>query len=1115
MEQIYYTQCPIGYGLGASNGFQVKRITPGYTLSGDFRHLGLRAFPAGGRTLAPPALRYRRVNDTAEVAWLTPRSQEYETERGLWGRPGGHFAHGLILTSDELRSLGGWTAGLYDSPIWRRSDPEPSRGRLPDPIDLRDPGWIAVPGLNSVIGLSRGLDSGLLARLLTAMIAVVREGRTLFLIDERDRLGPRIAFLTILFPAPIREELTFSTYHDRPEELPGYRIHGTIPGARPNRGLLLNQGVVADLIAGTVDPHVQPRAWAIEMARWVEQRLSSDWIDFARRMVTAAGSPEFAPWDDDWLDRLVAFGRAIKQDAARVGWDQEADLASWAAATNLANEWVAARGPQWWLSAEANDEGRHALSILAGLRAIWSNGSEGAWGRAVAHWFGSASPEICEAVVLAFTKGAPNNASRNAFVHTLRRTLPKEAWVGVRRSLDAAFASEPRMVALWSVPEAVAAAAVGQPGALRDLLDRLERLGEPIPSVLEAVRLQAEDRPERIAILAEVMTESFARPGAFRWALAQGDGAIHWLRPYLRRRLALPDGPEAWRMWIELPGELRPVLARSILIVADDPGLPDEAFVWGVEEVLMPIPEVSRPADAAWAGRYLDRSGSDLALIARLFSRGSRSPGLRAWLDAARGRDELTLEHLDRLVHLKRLARALDTPDPSSIETVDLARVPGRDRGPLLGRLLRRDALGSADSGATLERCGESWPDSLQRGSADLPEIARAIAESDLLRSMEEDAESWFARLANIVSRLCPSVQTDETSGPDGLIARVVAWRNHAGPPNRATWKLRSHLLASPAGWKALAEDFRLDLLEEKPEASGAIAERWDHNITAIQRDRFWEVILNVCDGRRLAAIIPSRVSDLVTLKPLHWWDHRHHSGASDDIRDAFARLVPIGPLNMAPFAEDEKTLDSLIRWMGSETPNLSLNHGGALRVDLDQTTVRLSDLGRARWNCIERLTMDAFRRGIDEKARCFNIQGWCVKVREFSSDPGGKPLYRLPLAQIAVDDRYRVLAWVLFKLEDRTSIKLDAGSSVNLLYDDLWFARVAQWLVRCGVHDLTRISNWPSELAGLVEVPFDLVRDRAHLVRDLRHAMAIEINERQERAGAKISGDPDSSHGS
>src|SRR3954447_8631196 len=88
MEQIYYTQCPMGYGLGVSNGFQIKRRSKEYPASGDFRHLGMKAFLPGTKTLAPPALRYRRDGEVAELAWLTPRAQEYETERGLWGRPG-------------------------------------------------------------------------------------------------------------------------------------------------------------------------------------------------------------------------------------------------------------------------------------------------------------------------------------------------------------------------------------------------------------------------------------------------------------------------------------------------------------------------------------------------------------------------------------------------------------------------------------------------------------------------------------------------------------------------------------------------------------------------------------------------------------------------------------------------------------------------------------------------------------------------------------------------------------------------------------------------------------------------------------------------------------------
>ncbi len=111
MEQIYYTQCPVGYGLGASNGFQIKRLSRGYPVSGDFRHLGMKAFPGGGRTLAPASLRYRRDGEIAEVAWLTPRPNEYETERGLWGRPGGHFAHGLRLTGEEMKAIGAGPPG--------------------------------------------------------------------------------------------------------------------------------------------------------------------------------------------------------------------------------------------------------------------------------------------------------------------------------------------------------------------------------------------------------------------------------------------------------------------------------------------------------------------------------------------------------------------------------------------------------------------------------------------------------------------------------------------------------------------------------------------------------------------------------------------------------------------------------------------------------------------------------------------------------------------------------------------------------------------------------------------------------------------------------------------
>jgi len=1054
MEQIYYTQCPIGYGLGASNGFQVKRITPGYPISGDFRHLGLRAFTPGGRTLAPPSLRYRRVDGSAEVASLTPRAHEYETERGPWGRPGGHFAHGLILDRAESHAVHDWPAGLFDGGFWRRSDPDPTRGRPPDPIPWPELKSTDSPDLATAARLAEGLDVGLLARLLTAVTAVMREGRTLFLIDEPDRLGPRIALLTLLFPAPARAALTFSTYHDRPEELPGYRLHGTTAAARPNRGLLLTQGYVADVAAGMIGPDVAPASWAAEVARRAASGEGPGWDGFARRHAAAEGSGGFAPWDDEWLDRLIAFGRATGRSATAVVWSEEVGLAGWAATSGAAAEWSAARGPGWWMSAEAGaGEGRTSLLDLAAWPSTWAGGLATGWGRAVGRWFADAPAPDREAAALAFARGAPDHPSRFAFVRALRQALPDAAWDGVRRRLDAAFRADPKAVALWAVPEAVAAAIAGDPGPLRDLSRTLDRLGEPPVTLLEAARIEAEDRP---AAVGAALIDVFARDEAFQWGLSRGDRAIDWLRPFLRRRLAIPDDREGWRALAgSTPADLRPALARTLLAVADDPGLPDEAFLWAAEEVLLPIPEAERPVDPGWPGRYLDRSGSDLALIGRLFVRSTRTPGLRDWIEAAAKGGTLSAEHLGRLARIKALARALAAQHPGPIEAVDLGRIPGRDRGPVLARLLRRDALATADSGATLERCGLAWPGSVAAGSPDLAAIARAVADSDLLAAVADRPETWFHRLAEVRRRLDPGGPADAGFGPDGLVARVLALRAGAGGPTREAWELRSYVLDQPAAWRAVADDLRSDLLRADPTAAPAVVDSWDRAVRKRRPERFWEVALNACDGRRLAAVVAARAGDLATLGPLAWWDHPSQPGGRDDLRDAFARLAPIAPI-------DEESLSAVQNWMDRPAASGPPARG---------PRPWLSPLGLARWSCIDRLTKDVYRAGITDQARRFSIRDW----------PG-----KLPLAEIPPDDRYRLLAWVVLKLEDDSAIDHD---------------RVGHWLVTSGLTDPDRLASWPSELGGLAEIPSRTVRAREELVRELRREMGRVIADL--RAGA------------
>ncbi len=137
---------------------------------------------------------------------------------------------------------------------------------------------------------STGHDPAWLARVWTALAQVTREGRTLFLIDEPDRLARSIALLTFGFPAALRGDLTFSTFHDRPEELPGYRIQGTAPVVRPNRPALLAQGIIADRLTGTIEPAVEPARWAVTLAGWFTRREAVDEADWSSTDARARGA---------------------------------------------------------------------------------------------------------------------------------------------------------------------------------------------------------------------------------------------------------------------------------------------------------------------------------------------------------------------------------------------------------------------------------------------------------------------------------------------------------------------------------------------------------------------------------------------------------------------------------------------------------------------------------------------------------------------------------------------------------------------------------------------------------------------------------------------------------
>ena len=1051
MEQIYYTQCPVGYGLGASNGFQIKRMTSSYPISGDFRHFGLRAFPGGGRTLAPPTLRYRRDGDVAEITWLSPRPQEYETERGYWGRPGGVFAHGLRLETDELAPIRHWPAGLFDGPGWRRADREPSRGRPPDEFALGSD-TLATPPEFAAVAAGFPLDGDRLARLLASVAAVAREGRTLFLIDEPGRLGPWIALLTFAFPEAFRADLTFSTFHDRPEELPGFRIQGTSPVARPNKLALTALGVVADLTAGTFDPKIDPPRWARTLASWFEGRGpidEADWSTTDARGSAArrSSSTPDACWSDDWLDHLFGFpsayrSRAVPADGA--AWSNLGSFAAWSGRAALGEEWLRPRGPAWWLEVGPEDrrmpEARAALLAHLTLREAWRGEAMPAgWGDAVALWFREVEGLERDEAIGGVLRSAPRSA-RPSLARALLRGLTPDGASAVLRQLRADPSTDrATLLPLEAGAEVAALLQGGPPGRLAAIV--LDALGLPgaTAAVLEAAEAGLVDRPEAISLVAPELVDAFDLEGSsgnaegLSWALRRGKGASAWLGPALRPLLANLDQKASWAgLRDRTPEALRPALARSFLDVAGDPGLPDEPFRWGVEALLMPL--APRPHDPAWAGTYLRRIASDWDLIRRLSSAESHKLGVPAWLDQARTRGDLSAEQASRIDNCRSYVRSLKSGDPRSLLAIDVPGVPPEERGKLLAQMLDHVA------GATLEGlplvldvCREAWPGAFEPGAPGLRSLAWPLARR--LAGLGLAPASWLDRLVPIVARLKLSGAGQGGFEPDGLAAEVVAAASavEADQP----WPRRQLLLGDDALWRALAADARRDLAASPPEGAANVVARWDNALSQEKPERFFALMLNACDGPRLAVVVAARALDLKTLPPLPWWRHARHSGAADDLRDAYARTIPLAPLPLG----------------GTSKVRAWINAGG------------MSDGGLARWRCVEAITN--FRHaGADASAR------WPV-VFTWEAD--------LPLGRLEPADRRRFVAWVV--------AGLDEGESFQL-------ARLAKWLHRAGFDEPDRLTRWAEELEGLDEVPHQAQLLRAGLVGELRAELITLRNE-------------------
>ncbi len=849
MEQIYYTQCPIGYGLGASNGFQIKRLTENYPISGDFRHFNLRAYPGGTRTLAPRTLRYRRDGDTAEVAYLTPRTQEYETERGLWGRPGGHFAHGLRLSPEELAPLANWAGGLFSSRFWKTTDPEPSRGRPPDDLLVTPHALAAPPTLANARPFLADLPADFLAQLLAAVALATHQQQTLFLIDAPERLADRVAGLTLAFPPTLRRTLTFSTFHDRPEELTGYRIQGTSPIARPNRAILSHQGFLAEISERSITPAMPTLPWATSLAEAIlaarpeDDAWAQDVEAVAQRAIGHRDPGEPEAWSNQWLDQLLAFPSSVKEPAiprSEEDWESTLRALAWAKAGRLTRPWSARRGVAWFRN--AIDETaptpliKECLARHLECRELWETaGSPSGWGGIAGDVLATYAGENPVGDVDRLMKRVPDTA-RPGFVQAMLHRMPPDSSERIlshlRRDarLDRALLLPLEAVhslqALWSHQD---------PGPLRDVVAEASARPGLLSAVLDALDREVGSQEIALEVAAAAVAEALSLATAqewLPWMLRKEGRTVAWFRPWIRPTMAEGGGTMTWEQVRDLtPADLRADLARTFLEVAADPKLPELAFQWGVENLVVSLNPEDQPVSSGWPLLYLQKLESDLDLIDRLMVKKTRVRGLGKWLKSAHERGHLDDAARRRMADVRRFLDVVEFGTVEDLSGLTLPQVPPRDRGRLLSRLAN-SFLGSQFEGLgpILDACLRAWPDGVYPGADGLEGIGTVIA--GWLEPWAVHPSAWTDQLEGILARMGIPAESGLSWEPDGLAAFVLSATNARGG-SRSTWPLREFLLSDPARRRVLALEVLRELAGVKPLEAPGVYERWDSRLAA------------------------------------------------------------------------------------------------------------------------------------------------------------------------------------------------------------------------------------------------------------------------------------------
>ena len=255
-QQLYYTSCE--HGVGGYAGFQFNALSPGagQRAMREVERLTVYELPSWDSSPADAPVNLCHVHDAAR-GWAITSNVIY-AGTDFSGRAGNYFAHALVSDAPAQDFGGLLPVELWESPVWARA--EAADTTLPAISDALPRGSFDRPTVAAF--LSRRPDAPtVLARLLSAIDAVMRDGRSLILWSETSTENAYwIAAVSYLMQPDQAREMSFYTYTRRPAQCRAHVI-GTVPGTVASAAVLADIFRVFDLTSRALpDVDVHPLA---------------------------------------------------------------------------------------------------------------------------------------------------------------------------------------------------------------------------------------------------------------------------------------------------------------------------------------------------------------------------------------------------------------------------------------------------------------------------------------------------------------------------------------------------------------------------------------------------------------------------------------------------------------------------------------------------------------------------------------------------------------------------------------------------------------------------------------------------------------------------------------